>query len=86
MERNPRGQVPTLEVEGGSNFESNAICRYLCNEALSALTAATASARPLYPRDPTTRALVDCWLDLDCELFLTVKDVFDLTLGFKKGD
>ena len=86
MERNPRGQVPTLEVEGGSIFESNAICRYLCNEALSALTAATASARPLYPRDPTTRALVDCWLDLDCELFLTVKDVFDLTLGFKKGD
>ena len=39
----------------------------------------------VYPRDPMTRALIDCWLDLDCELFLTVKYLFDLLLGFEKG-
>ncbi|QDZ21374.1 alanine--tRNA ligase [Chloropicon primus] len=90
LERNPRGQVPTLEVEGGSIVESNAICRYLCNESLSRLSTGkneyAVSSKPVYPRDPMTRALVDCWLDIDCELFLTVKDVFDLLLGFKKGD
>ena len=85
LERNPRGQVPTLEVEGGSMFESNAICRYLCNESLTLLPSGGKTAKPIYSRDPMTRAMIDCWLDIDCELFLTVKDTLDLLLGFKKG-
>ena len=85
LERNPNGQVPTLEVSpGGSIFESNAICRYLANEALSNLSSKS-KAKPLYPKDPTTRALIDCWLDVDCELFTVVRETFDLLLGFKEG-
>ena len=52
---NPLGLVPTLEEDGFSLFESNAILRYLCN--------AHAPGSPLYPRAPRARASVDAWLD-----------------------
>ena len=52
---NPLGLVPTLEEDGFSLFESNAILRYLCN--------AHAPDSTLYPRAPHARASVDAWLD-----------------------
>jgi len=53
---NPLGLVPTLEEDGFSLFESNAIIRYLCN--------AHAPTSPLYPAEPRARGVVDAWLDL----------------------
>ena len=52
---NPLGLVPTLQEDGFSLFESNAILRYLCN--------AHAPDSPLYPRAPRARGVVDAWLD-----------------------
>ncbi len=53
---NPPGLVPTLQEDGFSLFESNAILRYLCN--------AHAPDGALYPAAPRPRAVVDAWLDL----------------------
>lgn len=53
---NPMGLVPTLEEDDGwSAWESNTICRYLCN--------GHAPDSPLYPRDPRARAAVETWMD-----------------------
>lgn len=52
---NPLGLVPTLEEDGFSLFESNAILRYLCN--------AHAPDNPLYPSAAQARGEVDAWLD-----------------------
>ena len=52
---NPLGLVPTLEEDGFSLFESNAILRYLCN--------AHAPHSPLYPAAARARGTVDAWLD-----------------------
>ena len=52
---NPTGLVPTLEEDGFSLWESNAILRYLCN--------ALPDETPYYPRAPRARAGVDRWLD-----------------------
>ena len=53
---NPMGLVPTLEEDDGwSAWESNTICRYLCN--------AHAPDSPVYPRDPRARAAVETWMD-----------------------
>ena len=53
---NPIGLVPTLqEDDGWSAWESNTICRYLCN--------AHAPDSPLYPREPRARAAVETWMD-----------------------
>lgn len=53
---NPMGLVPTLQEEDGwSAWESNTICRYLCNEY--------APEGTLYPRAPRARAAVETWMD-----------------------
>lgn len=52
---NPLGVVPTLEEDGFTLFESNAILRYLCN--------AYAPSSAFYPAAPRARAEVDAWLD-----------------------
>jgi glutathione S-transferase len=52
---NPLGVVPTLEEDGFTLFESNAIMRYLCNTQ----PAPTA----FYPQAARARAQIDCWLD-----------------------
>lgn len=53
---NPMGLVPTLqEDDGWSAWESNTICRYLCN--------AHAPDSALYPREPRARAAVETWMD-----------------------
>jgi glutathione S-transferase len=52
---NPLGLVPTLEQDGFSLFESNAILRYLCNSE--------AGGDGFYPTAPRARAVVDAWLD-----------------------
>ena len=53
---NPMGLVPTLEEEDGwSTWESNTICRYLCN--------AHAPDSTLYPKEPRARAEVETWMD-----------------------
>lgn len=52
---NPMGLVPTLDEDGFTLFESNAILRYLC--------AAHAPASPLWPSDARARARVDQWMD-----------------------
>jgi glutathione S-transferase len=52
----PLGLVPSLEEDGGFTlFESNSICRYLCN--------AHAPDSPLYPAAPRARAAVEAWMD-----------------------
>jgi glutathione S-transferase len=53
---NPPGLVPTLEENGFSLFESNAILRYLCN--------ACAPGSDWYPAAPRARAPVDAWMDM----------------------
>jgi glutathione S-transferase len=53
---NPAGLVPTLEENGFSLFESNAILRYVGN--------AYDPGGPWYPAAPRARAEVDAWLDL----------------------
>lgn len=53
---NPMGLVPTLqEDDGWSSWESNTICRYLCN--------AHAPDGTLYPKAPRARAEVETWMD-----------------------
>jgi len=52
---NPTGLVPTLEDDGFTLWESNAILRYLC--------AAYAPDHPVFPADPKTRAVIDHWMD-----------------------
>jgi glutathione S-transferase len=53
---NPMGLVPTLQEEDGwALWESNTICRYLCNTE--------APDSPIYPRDARQRAAVETWMD-----------------------
>jgi glutathione S-transferase len=54
---NPVGKVPAIDDEGFYLFESNAICRYLCDKHGSAL----------FPKDVQKRAVIDQWID-----FITV--------------
>lgn len=53
---NPLGVIPSLEEDGFTLFESNAIIRYLCN--------AHAPTSSLYPADAKARGTIDAWLDL----------------------
>ena len=53
---NPPGLVPTLQEDGFSLFESNAILRYLCN--------GQAPGSDWYPAAARARAEVDAWLDM----------------------
>ena len=50
---NPVGKVPALDDDGFYLFESNAICKYLCEKQDS----------PLYPKDLKKRAIVEQWID-----------------------
>lgn len=52
---NPNGLVPTLQDNGFTLWESNAILRYLCS--------AYAPDSPLWPSDVRARANVDRWMD-----------------------
>ena len=52
---NPTGLVPTLQEDGFTLWESNAILRYLCY--------AHAPQSPLWPQDPQARANADRWMD-----------------------
>jgi glutathione S-transferase len=52
---NPTGLVPTLQEDDFTLWESNVICRYLCN--------AYSPGSPLWPQDPRARANVDRWMD-----------------------
>jgi len=55
---NPFGKVPALDDDGFSLFESNAIMKYLCRKAGSAL----------YPDDIQSQARVDQWCDFVASL------------------
>jgi glutathione S-transferase len=50
---NPVGKIPAIDDDGFQLFESNAICRYLCDKNNS----------PLYPKDVKKRAVIDQWID-----------------------
>jgi len=50
---NPIGKVPAIDDDGFHLFESNSICRYLCDKQSSAL----------YPKDVKKRAAIDQWID-----------------------
>ncbi len=52
---NPTGLVPTLQEGDFTLWESNAVCRYLCNQY--------APDSPLWPTEPKTRANIDRWMD-----------------------
>ena len=64
--KNPNGRVPLLEDGAFRLWESNAICRYLCNRSLASKDqperASTVASR-LYPENSQSRGLVDQWLD-----------------------
>lgn len=51
---NPNGLVPTVKDGNLILWESNTICRYLCN---------TRNGEALYPSAPDARALVERWMD-----------------------
>ncbi len=51
---NPHGKIPLIKDGDTTVWESNAICKYLCN-----ITA----GQTLYPTDAASRAQVDQWLD-----------------------
>lgn len=51
---NPNGLIPTLVDGGLVLWESNTICRYLCNRV---------GSTRLYPEAPAARALVERWMD-----------------------
>ena len=50
---NPVGKVPAIDDDGFYLFESNAICKYLCDKHHSAL----------YPEDVKKRAAIEQWID-----------------------
>jgi glutathione S-transferase len=50
---NPVGKIPALSDDDFHLFESNAICRYLCDKYNS----------PLYPKDVKKRATIEQWID-----------------------
>jgi len=50
---NPVGKIPAIDDDGFHLFESNAICRYLCDKHNSAL----------YPKDVKQRATIEQWID-----------------------
>ena len=50
---NPVGKIPAIDDEGFHLFESNAICKYLCDKNNSAL----------YPKDVKQRAAIEQWID-----------------------
>ena len=50
---NPVGKIPAIDDEGFHLFESNAICKYLCDKHNSSL----------YPKDVKKRADVEQWID-----------------------
>jgi glutathione S-transferase len=50
---NPVGKIPAIDDEGFQLFESNSICRYLCDKNNSSL----------YPKDVKLRATIDQWID-----------------------
>jgi glutathione S-transferase len=53
---NPNARVPTIQDDGGfSTWESNSICRYLCNDR--------APGHAIYPAAPRPRAHVERWMD-----------------------
>ena len=52
---NPNAAVPTLQEDGFTLWESNAILRYLC--------ASNAPDSPLWPQDLRARADIDRWMD-----------------------
>jgi glutathione S-transferase len=51
---NPNGLVPTVFDGELVLWESNSVCRYLCNKY---------GPGPIYPADPAQRALVERWMD-----------------------
>ena len=69
---NPPGLVPTLEENGFSLFESNAILRYVCN--------ACVPGSSWYPAAPRARAEVDAWLDLQQTALARPQSVVFVTL------
>ncbi len=50
---NPAGKIPAIDDDGFRLFESNAICRYLCDKHNA----------PLYPKETRPRAVIDQWID-----------------------
>jgi glutathione S-transferase len=50
---NPVGKIPAMDDEGFHLFESNTICKYLCDKYHS----------PLYPPEGKKRATIDQWID-----------------------
>jgi len=50
---NPVGKIPAIDDEGFYLFESNAICKYLCDKHNSSL----------YPKDVKKRATIEQWID-----------------------
>ena len=50
---NPVGKVPAMDDNGFRLFESNAICKYLCEKSNSSL----------YPKDLKNHAIVEQWID-----------------------
>jgi glutathione S-transferase len=51
---NPNGLVPTVFDGDLVMWESNSVCRYLCNKY---------GLSPIYPAEPGHRALVERWMD-----------------------
>jgi glutathione S-transferase len=60
LAKNPNALIPTIEDEDFVLWESNAICRYLCNKAA---INGSAAAQMIYPVELRHRADVERWMD-----------------------
>ncbi|EFJ34604.1 hypothetical protein SELMODRAFT_142654 [Selaginella moellendorffii] len=61
LAKQPFGQIPVLENEGLTLFESRAISRYICD--------LSPKGEPLYGKTPEDRALVEQWLEVESQNF-----------------
>lgn len=74
---NPNGRVPTIEDDGFTLWESNAILRYL-----AAKYGPAARKEGLYPADPKARAVVEQWMDW--QIFTLWPSVVAIYLGLHR--
>jgi glutathione S-transferase len=72
--RQPFGQIPTLEDDGFSVYESRAICRYLNEKANG----------PLVPKDLRERAVAEQWISVETSNFSTHAMKFVYQYAFKR--
>ena len=78
LDRQPFGQIPTIDDNGFTMYESRAICRYL-NETQKG---------KLVPSDPKAKAMMEQWISVETSNFTphAMKFIYHHILGKKQDD